>query len=261
MSNASTTAGVRNTGLVFGGGVAVIAATASYSHMRELAYEHAAHDARWLSWLVPFSVDALMVVASIVAVLARRRGEKIPKLALVALVATLAISLMANFAAPAADMIGQLINIWPAAAFAFAYELVLELFQLEVKPRAKRARKTAPAGAVPSPVPAGATSEVPNPRAAEVDATASTSDAVDAAAAPVVGASLHIVEEAAPEWLTAELRTQPKAAMLRYLDENGDTPGAVLDRFGAKFLGTKPTLGRKVRREWLDAQQQKASGE
>jgi hypothetical protein len=76
-----------------------------------------------------------------------------------------------------------------------------------------------------------------------------------------VGTSLHIVAEAAPEWLTDELRAQPKAAMWRYLDEHGETSGAVLDRWGAAHLGTKPTLGRKVRSEWVKAQQQKASGE
>lgn len=259
MSSTATTASVRNTGLLAGASVAVIAATASYSHMRELAGAHSTEATEWLSWITPLAVDALMVVASIVAVLFRRNGKKIPPLALVALVVTLAISLVANFAAPAADMVGQVINMWPAAAFAFAYELVLELFQLDVKPRAKRVPKTAPAGVVPSPVPAGATSEVPRPRAADSDVTTSESDA-PATAAPAVGTSLHIVAEAAPEWLTDELRTQPKAAMWRYLDEHGDTSGAVLDRFGAKFLGTKPTLGRKVRREWLD-DQQKASGE
>ena len=255
MSSTSTTAEVRNTGLVFGGVVAAVAATASYSHMRELAYHHSAVDARWLSWLVPLSVDALMVVASIVAVLSRRRGAKIPPLALVALVATLAISLVANFAAPAADLIGQLINMWPAAAFAFAYELVLELFQLEVKPRAKRAPKAAATGAVPSPAPVAApSSDVPAPRAAiEPDAALAGGTSLrvlagDGEALPVAGA---------PEWLTDDLRAKPREAMWRYLDVHGDTTGAELDRFGAQYLGTKPTLGRKVRAAWLAEQETK----
>jgi hypothetical protein len=256
MSNVSTTAEVRNTGLAFGGVVAAVAATASYSHMRELAYHHAAKGTEWLSWLVPLSVDALMVVASIVAVLARRRGSKIPPLALVALVATLTISLVANFAAPAADLIGQVINMWPAAAFAFAYELVLELFQLDVKPRAKRAPKIAPAAVVPSPAASGVpSSDVPAPRAA-----------VEPDAAPAAGASLRVLAGAgesfpvagAPAWLTDDLRTRPRDAMWRYLDEHGDTTGAELDRFGAQYLGTKPTLGRKVRADWRKAQEQEA---
>jgi hypothetical protein len=256
----STTASVRNAGLGFGGLVAGVAALASYAHMRELAAHHADADMKWLSWFTPLSVDGLMVVSSIVIVQARRNGEKAPALAVVAIGVALTISLVANFSAPAADFTGQVINAWPAAAFAFAYELILKLVRLDVKPRTKRARKTAPAGAVPSPVPAGATSEVPNPRAADSDVTTSESDA-PATAAPAVGTSLHIVAEAAPEWLTDDLRGQPKAAMWRYLDEHGEVSGAVLDRFGAKFLGTKPTLGRKVRRDWLAAQDQKASGE
>lgn len=259
MSSTATSANVRTIGIAFGGLVAGVAAVASYTHMRELTAHHAAPGSEWLSWLIPLSVDGLMVVASIVVVNARRNGVKVPVLAMVAIAVGLIVSLTANAAAPAADIVGKIINAWPAAAFAFGYELVFMLVRTEVKTRVRKP-KSAPAGVVPSPVPAGATSEVPNPRAAVSDVTTSESDA-PATAAPAVGASLHIVEEAAPEWLTDELRAQPKAAMRRYLDEHGDTAGAVLDRFGAKFLGTRPTLGRKVRREWLDDQQQKASGE
>lgn len=260
MSSTATSSNIRAVGLGFGGLVAGVAALASYVHMRELVHTHSAPGSEWLSWIIPLSVDGLMVVASIVVVNARRNAAKVPPLAIVAIVVALVISLTANAYAPAADIIGKIINAWPAAAFAFGYELVLFLVRMEVKTSPKRARKTAPAAVVPSPVAAGATSEVPNPRAADSDVTTSESDA-PATAAPAVGTSLHIVAEAAPEWLTDELRTQPKAAMWRYLDEHGDTSGAVLDRFGAKFLGTKPTLGRKVRREWLDAQEKKASGE
>lgn len=260
MSSTATSANVRSTGIAFGGLVAGVAAVASYTHMRELTHQHAAPGSEWLSWLIPLSVDGLMVVASIVVINARRNGTKVPMLAILAIVVGLAVSLVANAAAPAADTIGKVINAWPAAAFAFGYELVLILVRTEVKARPARKSKTAPAGAVPSPTPAGASSEAPRPRAAEFDATASESDAA-ATAAPAVGASLHLVDQPAPEWLTDELRAQPKAAMLRYLDEHGDTAGAVLDRWGAQHLGSKPTLGRKARREWLDGQEQKASGE
>lgn len=266
MSSTATSANVRNWGIAFGGLVAGVAAVASYWHMRELATHHAAPGTEWLAWFTPLSVDGLMVVASIVAVQARRRGDDVPGLAIVAIVVALSISLVANFSAPAADIVGQAINTWPAAAFAFGYELVLQLIRMEVKPRAtarkaEKATKTAPAGAVPSPAPSGASSsEASRPRTAEVDARA---------AAPVVGASLRVLQgegettpvAGAPDWLTDELRATPRTAMLAYLDQHGDVSGAELDRFGAQYLGTKPTLGRKVRAEWLKTQQEKASGE
>jgi len=250
----STSASVRNAGLGFGGLVAGVAATASYVHMRELAAHHAATGTEWLSWLTPLSVDALMVVASIVVVQARRNGEKVPALAVVAIVVALAISLVANFSAPAADAAGQVINMWPAAAFAFAYELILKLVRLDVKPRIKRARKAAPAAAVPSPAASGVpSSDVPAPPVA-----------VEPDAAPATGTSLRVLSgegealpvAGAPAWLTDDLRSRPRDAMLRYLDEHGDTTGAELDRFGAQYLGTRPTLGRKVRATWLAQQQE-----
>lgn len=266
MSSTATTGNVRNAGIAFGGLVAGVAAVASYSHMRELAAHHSAYGMEWLSWLTPLSVDGLMVVASIVAVQARKRSEPVPGLAILAIVVALGISLIANFSAPAADIVGQAINTWPAAAFAFGYELVLQLIRMEVKPRAARkaekSPKTAPTGAVPSPAPAGASSsEAPRPRAAVADATAN--------AAPAVGASLRVVDgggettpiAGAPDWLTDDLRAAPRAAMLAYLDQHGDTAGAELDRFGAQYLNTKPSLGRKVRAEWLKTNAQQASGE
>jgi len=98
------------------------------------------------------------------------------------------------------------------------------------------------------------------PPAAEAD--------VPVDAAPAVGTSLHIVPgggesvpvAGAPAWLDDELRTQPREAMKAYLDRHPDATGAALDRFGAQYLDTKPTLGRKVRAEWLKSQP-KASGE
>lgn len=265
MSSTATTGNVRNAGIGFGGLVAGVAAVASYSHMRELAAHHSAIGMEWLSWLTPLSVDGLMVVASIVAVQARKRGEAVPGLAILAIIVALGISLVANFSAPAADVIGQAINTWPAAAFAFGYELVLQLIRMEVKPRAARkvkTDKTAPAAVVPSPAASGVpSSEALRPRAAESDAVPPV--------APAVGASLRVLQgegettpiAGAPEWLTDELRATPRAAMLAYLDQHGDTAGAELDRFGAQYLNTKPTLGRKVRAEWLKTQQQQASGE
>jgi hypothetical protein len=255
MSSTATSANIRAVGLAFGGLVAGVAAVASYVHMRELVHAHSDPGSAWLSWLIPLSVDGLMVVASIVVVNARRNSVTVPWLAIVAICVALIISLVANAYAPAADVIGKIINAWPAAGFAFGYELVLMLVRMEVKARPAR-KKTASTGAVPSPAPVEApSSDVPAPRAA-----------VEPDAAPAAGTSLRVLSgegeslpvAGAPEWLTDDLRTRPRDAMWRYLDVHGDTTGAELDRFGAQYLGTKPTLGRKVRADWRKAQETEA---
>lgn len=113
----------RNAGVTSGALVTLVAAAASYTHMRELA---ARHGEAWLSWLMPLSVDGLMVVASLVIIVSRRTVGR-SGLAWLALVVGVLVSLLANVAAAGPDLVSRLIAAWPPLAFATAFELVLRL--------------------------------------------------------------------------------------------------------------------------------------
>ncbi|PXY25130.1 hypothetical protein BAY59_24190 [Prauserella coralliicola] len=121
----------RTAGLVSGAVVAAVAGAASYTHMRALAAEHGE---QWLSYITPLSVDGLLVVASLVIVEARRRGDRGPVLAWLALVAGVLASLAANVAAAGPDLTSKVIAAWPPAAFTIAFELVLRLVRVTTQP-------------------------------------------------------------------------------------------------------------------------------
>lgn len=114
----------RTAGLVAGAVVALVAGLASYTHMRQLAAEHGE---TWLAYLVPLSVDGLLVVASLVIVTARRAGTSTPVLAWLALATGVAASLAANVANAGDDLVSRLVAAWPPLAFAVTFELVLRL--------------------------------------------------------------------------------------------------------------------------------------
>src|SRR3954469_1173656 len=96
MSSTTTTNAGRTIGLAFGGLVALVAAIASYVHMHELAAKHAVHGQEWLSWIVPLSVDGLLVVASIDLMQARRRNEDASWISIMSVITGLVVSLAAN---------------------------------------------------------------------------------------------------------------------------------------------------------------------
>jgi hypothetical protein len=115
---------VRTAALISGASVAVVAAIGSYSHTQRLA---AGHGETWLSYLLPLSVDGLLVVASLAMVRARRAGESPPGLAWFALVLGILVSLVANVAAAGPDLVSKLVSAWPPLALAVAFELVVTL--------------------------------------------------------------------------------------------------------------------------------------
>jgi hypothetical protein len=119
---------VKRAGLLAGVLVALVAALASYTHMRELA---ASNGETWLSWLIPLSVDGLLVVASLVIVAARRSGDPAPLLAWLALVVGVLASLAANVANAGDGLVAKLVAGWPPLAFAVTFELVLRLVRTE----------------------------------------------------------------------------------------------------------------------------------
>lgn len=161
--------GIRKAGLFFGGLVAGVAAIASYMHMQHLAWQHGGPD-KWLAWILPLSVDGLLIVASLAIIVAKRHGARANRLAVVSVVIGLAVSLAANYAAAGDDPTGKLINMWPPIAFALAYELILKLtttVEAVAVPVVTAPPVTASSAAVPSPAAEEAPQgEPPAPRAA-----------------------------------------------------------------------------------------------
>lgn len=103
--------------------VALVAAVVSFSHMQEVA-ERAGE--RWRSWLIPASVDGLMVAASMVLLVRRRSGLPGGWLAWAALLGGVLASLACNVAGAEATTTARLLAAWPPLAFAGAFELLLQ---------------------------------------------------------------------------------------------------------------------------------------
>ena len=102
--------------------LALIAAVVSFGHMRELALRHG--ETAWNATLLPFSVDGMVVAASMSVLLASRtgkRGERLPWTLLI--VGSLA-SLAANVAVAEPSLVSRLIAAWPSFAFVGAYHLL-----------------------------------------------------------------------------------------------------------------------------------------
>ena len=103
--------------------VAVVAATASFEHMRSLALEAGEG---WRAWLLPLSVDGMMVAASMTMLSRRRSGRPAGALPWIALLAGAAASIAANVAAAQPTLTGRAVAAWPPIAMALAYELLLQ---------------------------------------------------------------------------------------------------------------------------------------
>jgi Protein of unknown function (DUF2637) len=103
--------------------VAVVAAVASYEHMRTLA---AVAGEGWRAWLLPISVDGLAVAASMTMLVRRRAGERAGALPWVALLLGLGASLAANVAAADPTVVGRLVAAWPPVGLLLSYELLMQ---------------------------------------------------------------------------------------------------------------------------------------
>ena len=103
--------------------VASIAAIVSYAHMQQLA---AGAGESWRSYLLPLSVDGLVVAAGMVLVGRRRAGDPGGALAWSALAGGVLASVAANMAdaGAGASATAVLTAGWPAVAFAVAFELL-----------------------------------------------------------------------------------------------------------------------------------------
>ena len=123
--------------------VGVIAAVVSYSHMVNLG---TAVGESWRSYLIPISIDGLMVAASMVLVIRRRAELAASKLAWAALGGGVAASIGANMADAQANATAILYAGWAPVALAVGFEMLL------LQRRASTPEVPAPVVEAPAPV-------------------------------------------------------------------------------------------------------------
>jgi hypothetical protein len=106
--------------------VAAVAALISYAHMLDLVRTHG--ETGVTAQLVPFTVDGLILAASMVILDASRRDRPVPALAGWSLAAGICATVGANVAHGAAHgPIGALVSAWPALALVGSFELLMTL--------------------------------------------------------------------------------------------------------------------------------------
>jgi hypothetical protein len=123
--------------------VGVVAAIVSYSHMVNLGLSPQVGEG-WRSWLIPISIDGLIVAASMVLVTRRRAGLPASRLAWGALGVGVTASLGANMADASGSVTSILYAGWAPVALAVGFELLL----------IQRRAAVAPTAVVEVPVPA-----------------------------------------------------------------------------------------------------------
>lgn len=103
------------------GVVALVAAWASYRHTVTVALEH--HQPADIAYLMPFSVDGMMVVSSIVMVAERRTGPI--RLSVIAAFAIgVVASILANGLAVHGGILDRTISAFPALTLVFVVEML-----------------------------------------------------------------------------------------------------------------------------------------
>ena len=102
--------------------VAGIAAFSSYSHMVHVALRYGERPE--VAYALPFSVDGMLVVASVVMVDDRRQGRPVRMVARLAFTAGVAASIAANIAAAHPQPGARLVAAWPALALLLVVEML-----------------------------------------------------------------------------------------------------------------------------------------
>lgn len=128
--------------------VTVIAAVASYDHMRELAER--AGQPPLLAALLPLSVDGMILVAT----LALGDGRRSRWSAWLAFVLGVAASLAANVMVAAPDAVARVVSAWPAVALLLTVEVLARSGAAPATPREGTADALAdgtPTGSTPHP--------------------------------------------------------------------------------------------------------------
>lgn len=216
--------------------VAGIAAVVSYSHMAQLADR--AGEA-WRAYLIPLSVDGLVVAASMVLLTRRRNGLPGGPLAWCALGGGVLASLAANMLDARPEVTAVLVAGWPAVAFAVAFELLLQQ---------RRADRPAPAAERHAPAPTAPTrSDMGAP-------TVATPVAVVVPAVEPIAAPVSVVSAPAPagptgpEPLTALSKANAVRAAFTAIGTD-DVP-AVLAWLTARGVSTDRSHVYAIRRSW-----------
>jgi hypothetical protein len=110
--------------------VAAVAAVISYRHAYELVSTHG--ETGVTAQLMPFTVDGLILAASMLILDANRRHQPVPPLARWCLGAGIAATIGANLAHGLDHgPIGALVSAWPALALAGSFELLMTLIRTE----------------------------------------------------------------------------------------------------------------------------------
>ena len=110
--------------------VAVVAAVISYQHAFELVRSHG--ESGVTARLLPFTVDGLIWVASMVVLDASRRGQPIPRLAAWSLGTGIVATVGANLAHGVGHgPVGALVSAWPALPLVGSFELLMMLIRAE----------------------------------------------------------------------------------------------------------------------------------
>jgi hypothetical protein len=129
--------------------VAAVAAVVSYRHAYDLVRTHG--ETGITARLLPFTVDGLILAASMLILDANRRHQPVPPLARWCLGAGIAATIGANLAHGLGHgPIGALVSAWPALALAGSFELLMTLIRTE--PRASTASAPAVDMAHPAPL-------------------------------------------------------------------------------------------------------------
>lgn len=110
--------------------VAAVAAVISYRHAYELVSTHG--ETGLTARLMPFTVDGLILAASMLILDANRRHRPVPGLARWCLGAGILATIGANLAHGLGHgPIGALVSAWPALALAGSFELLMALIRTE----------------------------------------------------------------------------------------------------------------------------------
>jgi hypothetical protein len=118
--------------------VAGVAAVISYRHAYEMVSTHG--ESGVTARLVPFTVDGLILAASMLILDANRRNLPAPPLARWCLGAGIAATIGANLAHGLGHgPIGALVSAWPALALAGSFELLMTLIRTERQSTTERA--------------------------------------------------------------------------------------------------------------------------
>ena len=116
--------------------VAAVAAVISYRHAYELVSTHG--ETGVTARLVPFTVDGLILAASMLILDANRRNRSVPPLARWCLGAGILATIGANLAHGLGQgPIGALVSAWPALALAGSFELLMTLIRTETRANAR----------------------------------------------------------------------------------------------------------------------------